>query len=86
VKDDGVHHGPQVGWRRPPRLPARSDQRRPRDRRGGMLFSRGWGRTSRTWRQSFVSSSRQSTPWCARDPSPGLGMCPLPIHPTAEIV
>jgi hypothetical protein len=25
-------------------------------------------------------------PWCASDTSPGLGRCPPPISPTAEIV
>jgi hypothetical protein len=33
----------------------------------------GWGNTPRTWRPNPGSSSRQSMPWCARDPSPGMG-------------
>jgi hypothetical protein len=32
------------------------------------------------------SSSRQRTPWGARDTSPGVGAWPPPLHPTAEVV
>jgi hypothetical protein len=51
-----------------------------------MPFSRGWRRTSRTWRVHSGRSSRKSVPWCASDTSPGIGSCQPPISPTSEMV
>jgi hypothetical protein len=36
----------------------------------------GWRRTSSTWRLNSGSSSRERTPWCGSDTSPGIGTCP----------
>jgi hypothetical protein len=49
--------------------------------------SRGWRSCSRTLRGNSGSSSRNSTPWCARLTSPGRGLpVPPPIRPASEIV
>jgi hypothetical protein len=48
--------------------------------------SSGWRKTPSPWRRHSGSSSGKRMPWCAYDTSPGVGMCPLPIRPTAEIV
>jgi len=46
--------------------------------------SNGWRSTSSTSRLNSGSSSRKSTPWCARLTSPGLGIEPPPIRPASE--
>ena len=43
-------------------------------------------KTTRPWRRHAWRSSRQRTPWGARDTSPGAGTWPPPINPTAESV
>ena len=48
--------------------------------------SRGSRSTSSTRRSNSGSSSRKSTPRCARLISPGRGMVPPPISPASEIV
>ena len=50
------------------------------------LSSSGCRKTSRTWRRNSGNSSRKSTPWCARDTSPGLGTWPPPISSASERV
>jgi hypothetical protein len=39
--------------------------------------SRGWRKASRTLRSNSGNSSRKSTPWCARETSPGRGSAPV---------
>ncbi|OPY06194.1 MAG: hypothetical protein A4E67_01597 [Syntrophaceae bacterium PtaB.Bin038] len=48
--------------------------------------SRGCRRTSSTLRLNSGSSSRNSTPLCARLISPGFGVWPPPTSPASEIV
>ncbi len=48
--------------------------------------SSGWRSTSSTLRWNSGSSSRNSTPWCARLTSPGIGCVPPPSSPASEIV
>ena len=48
--------------------------------------SRGCRMTSSTLRGNSGSSSRNKTPLCARETSPGRGMIPPPIRPASEIV
>jgi hypothetical protein len=55
----------------------------PHSMRGSLQDERS---TPSTWRRNSGSSSRKSMPWCASDTSPGLGRCPPPISPTAELV
>src|SRR5215813_6021786 len=62
------------------------DPGRPRNYIYMRLFSSGWRKTSSPWRRHFGSSSRQTTPWCASDTSPGIGTWPPPTSPTSEIV
>ena len=53
---------------------------------GDPFTSSGCHNTSRTWRRNSGSSSRKSTPWCASDTSPGIGMWPPPISPASKMV
>lgn len=46
----------------------------------------GCRRTSRTFFLNSGSSSRNRTPLCASETSPGFGVVPPPIRPTSEIV
>src|SRR2546425_11115281 len=46
----------------------------------------GWRSTSSTFLRNSGSSSRNSTPPCARLTSPGRGYEPPPISPASEIV
>src|SRR5690242_12483671 len=46
----------------------------------------GWRSTSSTFLRNSGSSSRNSTPPCARLTSPGRGYDPPPIKPASEIV
>ena len=48
--------------------------------------SSGWRSTSRTFFLNSGSSSRNSTPLCARLTSPGFGIVPPPMSPASEIV
>src|SRR5215510_10542859 len=48
--------------------------------------SRGWRRVSRTLRLNSGSSSRKSTPWCASEISPGLGLMLPPSSPASLAV
>ena len=48
--------------------------------------SSGWRITSSTLRGNSGSSSRNSTPLCESETSPGRGMIPPPISPASEIV
>jgi hypothetical protein len=70
---------------RPGQLALR-DPGRSRDSLYMMPFSRGYRKTSRTWRLNSGSSSKNKTPWCASDTSLGTGTWPPPIRPTSEMV
>ena len=48
--------------------------------------SSGWRRDSMADLSNSGSSSKNSTPLCAREISPGLGMAPPPVRDTAEAV
>ena len=48
--------------------------------------SMGARSTSSTSRWNSGSSSKKSTPWCASEISPGLGVCPPPVIAEAESV
>ena len=48
--------------------------------------SRGWRRVSMADLSNSGSSSRNSTPLCAREISPGFGTAPPPVRDTAEAV
>ena len=50
------------------------------------LSSIGWRRTSSTLRSNSGSSSRKSTPRCAKETSPGRGIEPPPINPACDTV
>ena len=50
------------------------------------LSSSGCRSTSSTLRPNSGSSSRNSTPLCASDTSPGWGDCPPPISATCEVM
>jgi hypothetical protein len=50
-----------------------------------MPFSSGSRHTFRTWRRHSGHASKQSTPWCASDTSPGIGTWPPPISPASEM-
>ena len=50
------------------------------------LSSSGWRSVSSTARGNSGSSSRKSTPWCARVISPGLGTMPPPMTAVDDAV
>ena len=50
-------------------------------------FSIGWRKTSKASTRNSGSSSRNSTPLCAKLNSPGIGIpCPPPAMPAALVV
>jgi len=48
--------------------------------------SSGWRMTSRTLRGNSGNSSKNKTPLCASETSPGRGTAPPPINPASEMV
>jgi len=50
------------------------------------LSSNGWRITSKTVRLNSGNSSKNSTPLCAMEISPGCGYCPPPTRAMSEIV
>ena len=48
--------------------------------------SKGWRRVSKTPRLNSGSSSRNKTPWCASEISPGVGLMLPPSKPASLAV
>jgi hypothetical protein len=67
-------------------LPKYRDSGRAGDCMNVTLSSSGCRNTSSPCLMPSGRSSRNKMPWCASDPSPGMGICPPPIKPTSEMV